>query len=117
MLLPKKYLRDRAVLLLVSINAFLALLTIILILFRLGDSGGSFISQYRSNLGVNVFKPGGIIDIFSFAVFAVVVFAVNFILSARTYRIHRQLSVVILSIGALLLVFAIIVSNALLVLR
>src|SRR5690348_6719330 len=117
MLLPKKYVRDRVVLLLLSVNAFLTVLTVILILFRLGDANGSFIGQYRSNLGVNVFRPGSVVDILSFGVFALLVFAINFVLSARTYRVHRQLSVVILAIGALLLIFAIIVSNALLVLR
>ena len=117
MLLPKKYVRDRAILLLLSVNAFLTLLTIILILFRIGDANGSYIAQYRATLGVNVFKPGSIFDILSFGVFALLVFAINFVLSARTYRIHRQLSIVILSIGALLLIFAIIVSNALLLLR
>jgi hypothetical protein len=117
MLLPKKYLRDRVILLLLSFNAFLAVLTIILILFRIGAAEGSFISQYRATSGVNVFKPGSILDILSFGVFAGVVFVINFVLSARTYRIHRQLAVVILAVGALLLIFGIIVSNALLVLR
>lgn len=117
MLLPKKYVRDRVILLLLSVNAFLTLLTIILILFRIGAANGSYISQYRATLGVNVFKPGSVLDILSFGIFAVLVFVINFVLSARTYRIHRQLSVVILTLGALLLVFAIIVSNALLLLR
>jgi hypothetical protein len=117
MLLPKKYVRDRVILLLLSINAFLTLLTIVLILLRIGAANGSFISQYRATLGVNVFKPGNLLDILSFGVFAVLIFGINFILSARMYRIHRQLSVVILAIGMVLLIFAIIVSNALLVLR
>lgn len=117
MVLPKKYVRDRVILLLLSINAFLVLLTILTLLLRLGDSSGNYIVQYRASFGVNTFRPGKLIDLLSFGVFALVVFAINFVMSARTYRIHRQLSVVILSIGALLLVFGLIVSNALLVLR
>jgi hypothetical protein len=117
MLLPKKYVRDRVILLLLSVNAFLALLTILLLLLRLGDASGNYIVQYRSTYGVNTFRPGKLVDLLSFGMFALVVLAVNFVMSARTYRIHRQLSVVILCIGALLLVFGLIVSNALLVLR
>ncbi len=117
MVLPKKYLRDRLILLLLSINAFVALMTVLFIGMRVGSSSGSYIVQYRLTLGVNDFTRGGVSDILSFIVFALGVLSINFILSARTYRIHRQLSVVILSVGALLLVFGFIVSNALLVLR
>lgn len=117
MLLPKKYVRDRVILILLSINAFLMVLTIVLLLLRIGDASGSYIAQYRSSFGVNSFKQGSILDLLSFGMYAVLVTVVNFVLSARTYRIHRQLAIVILSIGAMLLVFGLIVSNALLVLR
>jgi hypothetical protein len=117
MLLPKNYIHDRLILLLLSVNAFAVLITILSIIMRIGSSSGSYIVQYRLTLGVNDFTRGSIGDILSFISFAVVVLAINFVLSARTYRIHRQLSVVILSVGALLLIFGFIVSNALLVLR
>lgn len=117
MTLPKKYVRDRVILLLLSVNAFLAILTVVLVTFRLGDGSGSYIVQYRPNLGVNAFKAGGVSQLLSFAVFAVGIAAVNFVLSVRTYHIHRQLSIVILGVGSLLLLFGLIVSNALLVLR
>ncbi|MCA9324741.1 hypothetical protein KDA23_01570 [Candidatus Saccharibacteria bacterium] len=117
MVLPKTYVRDRVILLLLSINAFLVLLMLLTLLLRLGDASGNYIVQYRATYGVNNFRPGKLVDLLSFGVFALVVFGVNFVMSARTYRIHRQLAVVILSIGALLLVFSLIVSNALLVLR
>lgn len=117
MVLPKKYVRDRVILLLLSVNAFLALLIILMLLLRIGDASGNYIVQYRATYGVNTFRPGKLVDLLSFGLFALLVFGVNFIMSARTYRIHRQLAVVILFLGALLLVFALIVSNALLVLR
>lgn len=117
MVLPKKYVRDRGILLLLSINAFLTLLVILLLLLRIGDSSGNYIVEYRASYGVNTFRPGRLVDLLSFGVFALMVFGINFVMSARTYRIHRQLAIVILALGALLLVFALIVSNTLLVLR
>jgi hypothetical protein len=38
-------------------------------------------------------------------------------LSLRAYKIHRQLAIAVLSLGILLLLLTIIISNALLVLR
>jgi hypothetical protein len=119
MSVPKKYLHDKLVLLLVSINAFLAFLCAALVLLRLGSgqSGGAYIVQYRSNLGISAFKPGSVTALLSFMAYAIVVCVVNVVLSVRTYHLRRQLSVAVLSLGILLLLLALIVSNALLVLR
>lgn len=115
---PKKYFQDKLVLLLLSSNIFLAFLCIALIFLRLGQGGGeSYIVQYRSNLGISAFARGDIIRIFSFVGFAALVAAINIFLSIRTYGIRRLLSIMLLSSGLVLLVFTIIVSNALLVLR
>jgi hypothetical protein len=116
--IPKKYLHDRVILALVSVTAFLALLCAILVLLRFGtDSGGGYIVQYRANLGISAFKTGDVTSILSFALFAPLVAAINIVLSIRMYHIRRQLSLVVLSLGIIVLVLAIIVSNALLVLR
>ncbi len=117
MLLSKKYLHDKLILLLASINIFLAFLCIILVLVRLGAGQGGYIVQYRSNLGVNAFKTGSVSVMFSFIGFAAVTMCANLILSMRAYLLRRELAVAILSLGALLLTLAIIVSNALLALR
>ena len=115
--ISKKYLRDHLILLLLSVNAFLALAGSILIIIRLVTGHGSYIVQYRSSLGINDFKTGGLIDLLSFIVFALLVVVIHSVLSYRAYHIHRQLAIAILSLGVLLLVLTIIVSNALLVLR
>lgn len=115
--ISKKYLNDKIVLLFVSINIFLTLLTIILIALRLGGGHSSYIVQYRANLGINAFKTGSVLDLLSFVLFAILVLVAHVGLSIKTYHIHRQLAVTILGLGMLLLVLAIIVSNALLVLR
>jgi len=117
--IPKKYLHDKLILLLISGNVFLAFLCIVLVFLRLniGQGGEGYIVQYRSNLGISAFKNGGIGGILSFALFAVVVLAINAVLSIRAYHVRRELSISILAAGILLTIFAIIVSNALMVLH
>lgn len=116
--IPKKYLHDRVILILVSITALLAIVCAIFVLLRFGtDSGGGYIVQYRANLGISAFKTGSVANILSFALFAPLVAVINIILSIRMYHIRRQLSLTVLALGIIVLVLAIIVSNALLVLR
>ncbi|HEX4773938.1 MAG TPA: hypothetical protein VH234_00260 [Candidatus Saccharimonadales bacterium] len=115
---PKKYFHDHLVLLLLSINAFLAAAGSIFILLRLSTSHGTgYIVQYRSSLGISAFKPGSVVDILGLVVFALLVLAIHVMLSLRTYKVHRQLAIAILGLGILLLTLTVIVSNALLALR
>jgi hypothetical protein len=117
----KSYFQDRLVLLLLSVNAFLAFLASLLILLRVGSGGSSgFIVQCRdcSNANdINKFTTGHAADMLAFIGFALIVLASNVILSWRSYHIRRQLSLTILVLGMLLLILCIIVSNALLALR
>ena len=115
---PKKYFHDHTVLLLLSTNIFLAVAGSILTLVRLSTSHGTgFIVQYRSNLGINAFKTGEGLEIISFVAFALIAVVIHTTLSLRTYKVHRQLSLIILSLGTLLLLLGVIISNALLELR
>lgn len=115
---PKKYFQDHLILLLLSINIFLVFVTVVSVLVRLSAGhGSSYIVQYRSSLGINAYQSGGVTDILSFILFAFLVLAVHSILSLRTYTIHRYLSIAILSVGILLLLLTIIISNALLALH
>jgi hypothetical protein len=118
MAISKKYFHDHLVLLLLSINVFLAVAGSILILLRLSTSHGTgYIVQYRASSGINDFKTGTITELLSFVAFAAMVLVIHAVLSHSAYRIHRQLTIFILSLGILLLTLTIIVSNALLVLR
>ena len=118
MAVTKKYFQDHLVLLLLSVNAFLAIAGSIFILLRLSTSHGTgYIVQYRASLGIDAFKTGSIADLLGFVVFALMVLVIHTVLSVRAYEIHRQLAIVILALGILLLVMTVIVSNALLVLR
>jgi|ERR1039458_21793 hypothetical protein len=115
---PKKYFHDNFVLLLLSINVFLAFADSIYILVRLSTNHGSgYIVQYRPSLGISAYQAGGILELFSFVGFAIIVLVTNTTLSLRAYKIHRQLAVVVLCLGILLLLLTIIISNALLVLH
>lgn len=116
--LEQKYFHDRLILLLVSACTFLTLLGSLLIL--LGIDGGrndAYIVQFRQNLGISAYKTGGVSSLTSFVLFMVLVLVTHIALSIRVYKIHRQFAVTILGLGLLLLTLAIIISNALLVLR
>ena len=121
MVMSQKYFRDHIVLLLLSINTFLTLAGSIFILAKLiGNHSNSYIVQCRdcSNLtAINKFSTGNVIDILSLIIFMLIVMTAHTVLSLRAYHVHRQLAITILSLGLLLLVLTIIVSNALLVLR
>jgi hypothetical protein len=101
-----------------SVNLFLTLLTALWVLFKL-DAGRSagYIVQYRASLGISALKTGDATDLIAFIGFVILVFFVHAILSIRAYTIRREVAVVVLSLGTLLLLLAFIVSNALLVLR
>lgn len=116
--IPKGYFQDKIVVLLLSINTFLAVLGVILVLLRL-DGGGSdvYIIEYRANLGLNAFKRGGVEPLLSFVLFGLLVLVIHTILSIRVYAIRRQFAVTLLMMATLLLLLSIIVSNALLILR
>jgi hypothetical protein len=114
----KKYFHDHLVLLLLSLNAFIAVAGSIFILLRLSTSHGTgYIVQYRSSLGVTAFETGTVVQLLSFVAFAALALAIHTMLSLRAYKIHRQLAITILSLGILLLILAVIISNALLALR
>ncbi len=121
MTIPKKYFHDHLVMLLLSVNAFLALGGAIFILISLSTGhSSSYIVQCRdcsNSLAINKFTNGTVTGLLSFVVFEALVLATHVILSLRAFPIHRQLSIAILSLGVLLLALTIIVSNSLLVLR
>ena len=117
----KKYFHDHFVLLLLSVNAFLAVADVIYILISLSTGHNTtYIVQCRdcSNSNyVNKYTTGSVVNLFSLAVFALLVLAVHTALSLRAYKINRQLAITILSLGVLLLVLTFMVSYFLLGLR
>lgn len=117
MKIPKQYFQDRFVLLVLSCNVFLTFLTLLFLTFRLGSGHSTYIVQYRQNLGADAFTAGSLWQLLSFGVFAAFILGFNLFLSMRMYHIHRQLSVAVLGMTTILLLFGLVVSNALLILR
>lgn len=115
----KHFLQDRTALLLVSGTAFLTLVAIVLILLKLGSGQGTsnYIVSYRASLGIDRYATGTVGDIVAFIVAAVLIFGFSVALSYKAYPVKRELSLVVLALTVPLLLFLIIVSNALLVLR
>lgn len=115
---PKKYFHDRFVLLLLSVNAFLALVVTVSVLLRLDTANPSgYFVQYRENLGLNAYAVGGFVSLLSFVVFAIFILGFHTFVSMRTYQMRRSIAITTLGLGTLLLALTLIVSNALLVLR
>lgn len=115
---PRKFFHDRLILLLLTINVFLVMVTVVLVLLRLeGLKGGGYIVEYRASLGLNAFKRGDGLDLLAFPIFSAAVLALYFFISHKIYPIRRHIAVTALSLSLLLLVLSLIVSNALLVLR
>lgn len=118
MAISKKFFHDHWVLLLLSINAFLALMVTVTILLQLGNSNSiGYIVQYRPSLGIGAFETGSILELFSFIGFSLLALAAHTLLSMRSYHVRRQLALVILGLGILLQILTLIISNALLSLR
>lgn len=118
---PTKYFHDHLVLLLLSINAFLAISGSLFIIVSLSTGhSNSYIVQCRdcsNQAAINRFTTGSLLDLLSFIAFAALVLTVHTVLSLRAYKIHRQLAIAILALGILLETLTIIISNALLALR
>jgi len=117
--IPKKYLHDKFALLLASTNVFLTFLAAVTVVLRagVGQGGDGYIVQYRANLGLSAFEKGSFVPILSFILFTVAVLIINITLSIKTYPLRKALSLSILGLGALVLLLAVIVSNALLALH
>jgi hypothetical protein len=120
MAVSRKYLHDHYILLLLSINIFLCLLVALFVIVRLTSGHStSYIVGCRdcSNPSSIKFLTGGVSGLLSLIVFSFIVLITHASLSLKSYTIHRQLAVAILSLGILLQILTLAVSNALLVLR
>ncbi len=113
----RNYFHDRFILFTLTINAFLTAVGVIAILARIGGADENYIQSFRSNLGLSSITVGGLGDILSFVVFMGVVFAAHIFISLKFYHIRKTVAWLIMILTTLLLILAIIVSNALLELR
>jgi hypothetical protein len=119
MTIPKNYFRDKLVLLLLSISSFVTILTVISVLLNVDSKHTTgYVLQYRPSLGLNAFSFGSFTELALNSVgFALLTAGLHTVLSIRVYVMRRHLALAILSLGILLSVLNLIVSNALLVQR
>lgn len=116
----KKFFYDKLVLSILSALIFVAIATIISIVLRLGSGQGisEYYTEYRQGPSHSIrgdFSPtGNVWSMLQFVWFSLLVVVVTAVLSFKTYRIKREIAVVILSLGVLLVLLAMIVSNVLL---
>jgi hypothetical protein len=115
--IPKNFFHDRIILVLLSSSLFVMILNTLLTILRLDSSRGSYIVQYRSNLGLSAYKPGDSSTFISLIAFGVVIFLLQILLSMRAFKINRYYAIAIACLCLLLLILALIVSNSLLALR
>lgn len=115
--IPKNYFHDRLILLLLSSSIFFTVLNTLLTLLRLDNSRGSYIVQYRGNLGLSAYKAGDSTTFLTLVVFGLLILGLEIVLSIKAFKIHRQYAVIIIALCLLLQVLTLIVSNSLLTLR
>lgn len=115
---PKKYIHDRLILLLLTLIAILLVIGVSLVLLRFDPSRNpTTTAAYRPNITGTQYLPGKPIDIYMLAVFMLFTSAAALFLSIRTYHIRRFVSVFLLASTVFLLILSIIVSNALISLQ
>jgi hypothetical protein len=114
---PKRYLNDKAVFFLLLANGLLMLLCVLFVVLRVDTDQAAALISYRARLGISGFVSGRPAELYSFAVFAVVVTAIDLIVSFRLFSFRRLLSVVVLALNVVLLVFTLMVSAALIPVR
>ncbi len=116
----KKYVYDKLVLFLLSVLVFLTLVTIASVLLRIGSGQGisDYYIEYRQgphHSPQGDFSPtGNVWAMLNFVWFTLLTTLVTGVLSVRTHTIKREVSVVVLSLGILLVFLALVVSNVLL---
>lgn len=116
----QKYLYDKLLLVLVSVVVFLTAAITVVTLLRVG--GGQGISEYYIEYRQGPhhspsgdFSPtGSIWSMLQFVWFSIIVAVASIILSVKTFKLKREVSIVVLAFAILLITLALIVSNVLL---
>jgi hypothetical protein len=116
--IPKKFLQDKAVLLLITIIMLFLVIGVSVVLLRFDVSKNpTTVVAYRPNISGASYQSGKPIDIYSLAIYIAFTAVAGVFLSARIYRVRRAVSVFILSSTVLLLILATIVANSLISLQ
>jgi hypothetical protein len=116
--IPRRFLHDRLVLLLLTLLAILLVVGVSVVLLRFDLSKNpTTIVAYRPNITGTQYQSGKAIDIYSLAIFMIITAAAAVVLGARIYAIRRSAAVFVLGSAVFLLLLATIVANALISLQ
>jgi phosphate starvation-inducible membrane PsiE len=116
--IPKKFLQDKAVLLLITAIMLLLVIGVSVVLLRFDVSKNpTTVVAYRPNISGASYQSGKPVDIYSMAIYIVFTAVAGVFLSARTYKIRHSISIFLLSSTVLLLILATIVANSLISLQ
>jgi len=110
----KKYFQDRSILFLNLVVILGAIINVIAVTLRINTSQSIAIIRYQVALGLAGFQRASVVQLYSFAIAALLMAAVAVLLSARLYKQRRSLSLLILWLTIIALVFNLIVSGAIL---
>ena len=109
--LSKKFLHDRLVLGMVTLISVLVVIgvSIVFLRFDAARSTTTIIAYRQNNFS---YVPGKPIDIYSLAIFMILIAAAAVLLSARIYPIRRSLALFLLGSTIFLLILSAVVANA-----
>jgi len=110
----RRFFHDRFILFMLTINGFMALVSVITVLFRIGGTDDVYIESYRSNLGLSAVSVGGVSEMLAFALFALGLYILQIFLAIQFYKIRKSSAHIIVILTAFLLIVNFIVLNALL---
>ncbi|OGL30772.1 hypothetical protein A3F37_04105 [Candidatus Saccharibacteria bacterium RIFCSPHIGHO2_12_FULL_41_12] len=110
------FFHDRIVLFFLTINTFLFVVYEIFLTLNY-DPDASYFIQYRAGASVDEYKSGDATDIIFFAVFAALVYALQFLLSKKIYKDQKHAAWAIMSSSTLVLTLTILATWALFKLR
>ncbi len=112
--IPKKYLHDRLVLLLITAIAVLVVIGVSLVLLRFDVSRNpTTVVAYRPNVSGTQYISGKPIDIYSLAIFMIATSTAAIFISARVYEAKKPAAMFILACTVFLLILTTIVANSL----
>lgn len=112
---PKKFLHDKTVLMLLTINYFFTFLITLLITLALTDSSQRvFTIEHRPSLGLDANSVGGAEHVVSLIIFVIFIAIANTVLGSKIYPIKKHLAHIVLGMGSITIVFTGIVSYYLL---
>src|SRR5690349_1106895 len=108
----RKFLHDRVILGLVTLIAILLVIgvSIVLLRFDAGNSSTTIVAYRQNSISI---ASGKAIDIYSLAIYMLLISGAGIWLASRIYPIRRSIAVFLLAATVFLLILSAIVSNSL----